>query len=83
MKKIETHLHTAPFSPCAIEYPRDIARILKKAGFDAVIITNHYRKDIYEYWLERGCDPVDKYLEAYHELVKYCKMVGADLRGVR
>ena len=78
MKKIETHLHTAPFSPCAIEYPRDIARILKKAGFDAVIITNHYRKDIYEYWQERGCDPVDKYLEAYHELVKYCKKVDID-----
>ena len=79
MKKIETHLHSAPTSPCAIEYPRDIARILKNAGFDAVIVTNHLRKDLYEHWSGQGYNPVDKYLEGYRDLVKYGNKVGLEV----
>ena len=79
MKKVETHLHTAPNSNCAIEQPRDIARIVGHAGYDAVIVTNHVRKDIYDNWRRMGFDPVDKYLEAYRELRG--KVTGQDRPG--
>ena len=76
MKKIETHLHTAPSSVCAIEYPRDIARIYKKAGYNAMVVTNHLWDRILLEWKRAGFEPMQEYLRGYRDMKKEGGKVG-------
>lgn len=39
---IETHLHTAQGSACAVSSGEEMARAHKAAGYDAIIITDHF-----------------------------------------
>lgn len=45
--KIETHVHTAEVSPCGTISAPDIVKLYKDAGYDAVIITDHYSEGYY------------------------------------
>jgi len=76
MIKIETHLHTAPSSVCAIEYPRDIARIYKAAGYSGIVVTNHLWDRILSEWQRAGFDPMKEYLRGYRDLKKEGGKVG-------
>lgn len=42
MYKLETHLHVAGTSPCAIADENEIARIYKEKGYNGVVYTSHY-----------------------------------------
>ncbi|MGN1098999.1 MAG: PHP domain-containing protein [Christensenellales bacterium] len=76
MKKIETHLHLAPNSDCAIEQPRETARLCRNAGYDGVIVTNHIMRYIFERWQKQGLNPMEFYLKSYHDLKKYGERLG-------
>lgn len=39
---LETHLHTADSSACGCVNARDMVRMYKKAGYDGVIVTDHF-----------------------------------------
>ena len=39
---IETHLHTAQGSACAVSTGEEMARAHKAAGYDAIILTDHF-----------------------------------------
>lgn len=40
--RIELHAHTKPASPCGDAPPEELVQLYLDAGFDAVVITNHY-----------------------------------------
>ena len=40
--KIEMHSHTWPVSPCSTISPANLVRRYASAGYDAVVLTNHY-----------------------------------------
>lgn len=83
MYKLELHLHTYHNSHCAKEYPRDIARIYKDAGYNGIVCTNHFnRHDINHYvapWYKFCKDKMDLFLRDYYDLVNECKKEGIDV----
>lgn len=44
--RIEMHVHTSEGSPCARVEAKNIVKAYSEAGYDAVIITNHYDNPI-------------------------------------
>lgn len=81
MKKVETYLQTAPISPLAIEYPREIARIYAAAGYKAVIVTNRYDADVLAKLKQTvgGVDALELWLTSFRELSKYGERAGFDV----
>lgn len=45
--KIEMHVHTSEGSPCAETDAESIVRAYSEAGYDAVVITNHFDSVLY------------------------------------
>lgn len=45
--KVETHAHTAEVSPCSRLPARELVRLYHQAGYQCLIVTDHYRSDIY------------------------------------
>lgn len=65
---IETHLHTAQGSACAVSTGEEMARAHKAAGYDAIILTDHFfggntavPRDLP--WAER----IDRYCAGYEQ----------------
>lgn len=52
--KIEMHLHTAGNSVCAKTAPEEIVKIYRNAGYDGVVVTNHFNRHIYNKYFEGG-----------------------------
>lgn len=48
MYKTETHLHTYPVSACSRLSPEELIRLHKEAGYDTVIISDHFARYHYE-----------------------------------
>lgn len=53
MYKTEPHLHTAPVSACAFLTPEEIVRRYQDAGFDTLIVSDHFARYHYEKLEER------------------------------
>ena len=79
MRKVEPHLHVAPVGSCAIETPRDTARIHKNAGYDVLICTNHVMRRYFDDFKAEGKDPFLEYTRAYEELKKHGEKHGLDV----
>lgn len=60
--KYETHAHTAPVSPCAHLSAEEMIRQVKSAGYDAVVVTDHYTPEYFA-----GCEEGDNYVRRLHE----------------
>ncbi len=45
--KFEMHLHTKETSPCGLVDGKDGAELYKKAGYDGIIVTDHFMKYCY------------------------------------
>ncbi len=54
MHKIETHLHTVHVSHCGHMEAAEIVSLYKAAGYDALIVTDHYNRTTFDYL---GIDP--------------------------
>ena len=59
--KIDTHTHTSGVSFCSRVSPQEYVRAFKAAGYDAVILTNHYSR---QYMFRYG-DTFDRQIEIY------------------
>jgi len=62
---IEPHCHTSEVSPCAEVPAAQAIRIHKAAGFDAVIITDHFNDYVLEAFPGSPKERVDRYLDGY------------------
>lgn len=60
--KIELHAHTSPSSGCSEIPPKEMIRLMKEQGYDAVVITNHFFSGGYYINAE---DPVGSYLKDF------------------
>lgn len=64
--KIETHAHTSEVSPCSHIPAQDLVRLYAQAGYDAIVITDHFNQNVVERfagndWIKN----VDRYLLGY------------------
>ena len=55
MMKLDPHTHTSPASLCSHVSPEELVQLYKKAGFDAVMLSNHC---IPFYWDQFGSEHV-------------------------
>ncbi len=83
MYKLETHLHTIHNSHCGKREPADIARDYAKAGYDGIVVTNHFnRTDLFGYVAQQFGDRhnvMSDYMRDYYELKVECSKFGIDV----
>ncbi len=75
MFKIETHLHTTTISPCGRMTPEEIVRRYHQAGYAGLVVTDHYRRDVFEK-LKDATDKLDAFLEGYRQVKFYADQAG-------
>lgn len=66
--KIETHAHTKTVSPCAAVSPEQMVKIYRQAGYDCIIITEHFNRGVLQSFPGNGRQKVERYLEGYYRL---------------
>lgn len=71
MKKIELHVHSKEISPCGRLSVDEITTLYKDAGYDAIVLTNHFGPNVAEYHRLRGCTDFHKaYFDCIDEAVE-------------
>ena len=79
--KIEMHAHTRETSPCAGIKAQTVVEEHIKAGYDAVVITDHFNHYVLEAKPEEDVyTRVERYLEGYRAALKAAE--GTDLRVI-
>lgn len=64
--RFDTHVHTSEVSPCAGVPAREVVRLYKEAGFDGIVVTDHYNAWTLESFGVRSWPLVcDRYLSGY------------------
>lgn len=63
--KIETHVHTSEGSPCAEADAESIVTAYSQAGYDAVIITNHFDNELLKDFGKTDEEKIERYLLGY------------------
>lgn len=79
MYKIETHLHTRYSSKCGWLDAETLAEGYKAAGYDAVIVTDHYNRTTFDHLgvdLHSDVDKVAAFLTGYRRMAEAGEKVG-------
>lgn len=63
--KIEMHVHTSEGSPCAEVDAEGIVKAYGKAGYDAIVITNHFDNELLKDFGETDEKKIERYLLGY------------------
>lgn len=75
--RIDMHVHTKNVSPCGKIDARDVARLYKGAGYDAVVITDHYYQGYFDSLGTLSWEAkIDRFLEGYREAQTTGKKTG-------
>jgi len=79
--RIELHAHTSPVSHCGHKSPEEQVELYKKAGFDGIVIINHFLRYPSENGEEylKGCDKkerLDFYCEGYERAKNHGDKLG-------
>jgi predicted metal-dependent phosphoesterase TrpH len=77
MYKIDTHVHTCEVSACAQVGAKDVVRLYKEAGYDGIVITDHYYKGFFHEadgvsWENQ----IDYFLEGYRNAAEEGEKLG-------
>lgn len=75
--KFDTHVHTKETSVCAQVEAREVVRLYKNAGFEGIIITDHYYESFFQS-IEKPSweDKIDCYLRGYKNAVDEGTKIG-------
>lgn len=65
MMKTEMHVHTSEVSPCARVKAKDMILLYQQAGYDAVVVTDHFNNYVLEQYQGNDRQRVDRYLKGY------------------
>lgn len=65
--KIEMHVHTSEGSPCAKADAESIVRAYSEAGYDAVVITNHFDSVLLKEFGSTDHERIERYLLGYRK----------------
>ena len=63
--KIEMHVHTSEGSPCAQADAESIVRAYSQAGYDAIVITNHFDNELLKDFGKTDEEKIGRYLLGY------------------
>ena len=78
--KVEMHTHTNETSPCAKIGAKDILKLYKEAGYDVVVITDHYSKWAFDQRNARTPDEINsQFLAGYKAAKKFSKKYGINV----
>jgi predicted metal-dependent phosphoesterase TrpH len=75
--RFDTHVHTSEVSPCAGVPAREVVRLYKEAGFDGIVVTDHYNAWTLENFGVQSWPLVcDRYLSGYEAAREEGERVG-------
>lgn len=77
--KIDMHVHTSEISGCAHLTSEETIRMYAEAGYDAIVITNHYTSDYKNRFAKRGLDLMDEYKACYEKAKAYGEKYGVKI----
>ena len=63
--KIEMHVHTREGSPCAKADAESIVKAYRQAGYDAIVITNHFDNELLKDFGKTDKEKIERYLLGY------------------
>ncbi|MBR2384267.1 MAG: hypothetical protein IKA99_01520 [Clostridia bacterium] len=75
MFKTELHCHSSEASPCSTESAESLVEIYTKAGYDTVILTNHYSPCVFDLY---KCKDIGEYVDIFMQAFKKMKEVAKD-----
>ncbi|MBO5197980.1 MAG: PHP domain-containing protein [Lachnospiraceae bacterium] len=67
MYKIEMHAHTSDTSPCAHVSAADMIHAMAEAGYDIVVVTDHFSRYVMSRFTGTPEEKVTRYLQGYRE----------------
>lgn len=78
MKKVATHVHTAPLSGCAQVPAEEIPALYKAKGYSAIVVTNHYMKYVFEqyYGISGERQQLEHFLSGYRAAKRAAEGLG-------
>lgn len=65
--KIEMHVHTSEGSPCAKADAEQIVKAYSEAGYDGIVITNHFDNDLLKEFGRTDDERIERYLLGYRK----------------
>ncbi len=91
MGKFELHVHTAENDKCAAESGKSIVRLYKEAGYDGLVITDHYFSTFFDWFsdeidIKNHHSIIDRWLKGYRvahaegEAYGMTVLLGAEVR---
>lgn len=69
--KIDLHVHTSEISACGVLSGHETVDLYVKAGYDAIVITNHFAKYNSDRFTAAGIDFFPRYKQAFEETRAY------------
>ena len=79
MYKLETHLHVAGTSPCAMTDEKTIARIYKDKGYNGIVYTSHFNSYMPVYFGLTEKEYNGNFVAHYLNLKEECAKFGIDV----
>lgn len=79
LKRIETHAHTSDGSPCGKQSAYDTVRLYKQAGFDVLILTNHFSDVVIPHMGNNQKERVERYIDNFNKTYEHGKNLGIDV----
>ena len=74
--KIEMHVHTSEGSSCAKAEAQEIVKAYGEAGYDAIVITNHFDPLLLQEFGETDEQKIERYLLGYRKAREAGKRYG-------
>lgn len=75
--KLDTHVHTSQTSPCGKVDAKELVHLYKEAGYDGLVITDHYYRAYFENLDQSNWeDKIKQYLQGYHNALAEGKRLG-------
>ena len=71
--KIDLHIHTTGFSYCGKLSPAEIVSLYSQAGYDAIVITNHFNNISRQWFLDNGGSD---YWKSYFDTIDHAAELG-------
>ena len=68
--RIEMHVHTSEGSPCAKADAKSIVKAYSRAGYDAIVVTNHFDSILLKDFGKTDDEKIERYLLGYREAKK-------------
>lgn len=76
----DTHVHTREVSSCSTLPAKDISKLYKDAGYDGIVVTDHYYKGFFDRLAgESWYTQIEQYLKGYKEVRKNGESIGLNV----